>query len=122
MIPNYQVLMMDILRNQQINNSIDTHVNKNYDCLNYIITKHSLTACDVTEKYIKSGENILKVRVRWALAHLKKLKFIISTGKGQYMLTPLGRYISNVNTGNTIIRKVTLVFPEMFKFVYGRAN
>lgn len=105
-IPNYQNLMLPILRLAFTKNKILS----TKETAIIIAKEFNLSICDLNTTVSSSKQKLFNNRINWALTYLKKAELIESTSWGKYRITARGK--SLIKTDPT---DVNLKFLKNYK-------
>jgi restriction system protein len=121
MIPDYQTLMLPLLKYIS-----DGQNHSTQDAVNYLSNEFKLTADELDEWLPSKKQKTFHNRVYWAKAHLKMSGVIENISKGIFKISDKGNLILSENPSSLNVKYLMSVFPDYQEkingFRYSRKN
>jgi restriction system protein len=109
-IPDYQTLMLPLLRLADKHGTINTK-----ESLQWVIDEFKLTGAQQKELLPSGKQPIIQNRIGWAWTYLKKAGLLESTQRGSVGITDRGKKVLSENPGMINV-KYLRQFPEFLDF------
>lgn len=108
-IPDFQTLMLPVIRFAADGSEFPTSA-----AASSIAAEFRLTEAE-TQQFLESGQLVLRNRVAWAVAYLKKAGLLEKVRRGTYRITPRGLSVLSTNPSR-VDMKFLEQFPEYLAF------
>jgi restriction system protein len=116
MIPDYQTLMLPLLKHVS-----DGQEHKYRDIIEYLATEFEVTNEERKELLASGNQAIFDNRVGWAKTYLKKAGLLDSPKRATFIITDLGKQILSKNP-DRIDAKYLRQFPSFLEFQNASRN
>jgi len=107
MIPDYQTLMLPLLRFIS-----DSNIHNTKDAVKELAEVFNLSEEELNEWLPSKKQKTFHNRVHWAKAHLKMAGAVENVSKGNFKITDRGKEILSQNPGSINVKYLMNVFPD----------
>jgi len=114
MIPDYQTLMLPLLRF-----ICDGQIHNTKDAVEYLAREFNLTEEELDDWLPSKKQKTFHNRVHWAKAHLKMSGAIENISKGLFKITDNGRFILTKETPSVSVKYLMSIFPDYEQKING---
>ena len=114
MIPDYQTLMLPLLKF-----IADGLLHNTNDAVNYLSKEYNLTKEELDEWLPSKKQKTFHNRVHWAKAHLKMSGAIENISKGIFKITDKGKLILAENPSSINVKYLMSIFPDYQERING---
>ena len=114
LIPDYQTLMLPLLKFIS-----DGQLHNTNDAVNYLSKEYNLTKEELDEWLPSKKQKTFHNRVHWAKAHLKMSGAIENISKGIFKITDKGKVILAENPSSINVKYLMSIFPDYQERING---